>query len=183
MDSSKLQEVLDNHAKWLKDDGGERADLSSADLSSANLRFANLSSADLSSADLSSADLSSADLSSANLSSADLSSANLRSADLSSADLRSADLRSANLRFAVGNMKEIKSLFLENYPITYTYNYLQIGCERHEISEWWVFDDKAILNMDGKTALKFWRKWKSYIQQTIELSPAAQHVESKEDAA
>jgi hypothetical protein len=62
----ELKDILDKHGKWLRnEEGGERANLSSANLSSANL------------------------------SSADLSSANLRFADLSSADLRSADLRSA----------------------------------------------------------------------------------------
>ena len=58
----QLKEILAKHKAWLNnEDGGERADLSSADLS-----YADLSSADLSSADLSSADLSYADLSSVN---------------------------------------------------------------------------------------------------------------------
>ena len=46
----ELQEILENHKKWLDGNGGLRANLSFADL-----RFANLNSADLSSADLSSA--------------------------------------------------------------------------------------------------------------------------------
>ena len=71
----EMKAILAEHAKWLRGEEGERA----------NLRSANLSSANLSSADLRSADLSSADLRSA-----DLSSANLRYADLRSADLRSA---------------------------------------------------------------------------------------------
>jgi hypothetical protein len=102
----ELREIIENHAKWLRnEDGGIRADLSSADLSyanlsSANLSYANLSSADLSYANLSSANLSSADLSSADLSYANLSSANLSSADLSYANLSSANLRSANLSSA-----------------------------------------------------------------------------------
>ena len=69
MDTKEIKEILEKHAKWLKDEpGGDRADLSSADLSLADLRLANLRSANLSSANLRSADLSSADLSSANLS-------------------------------------------------------------------------------------------------------------------
>lgn len=61
--AKKLQEIIKSHGRWLRnEEGGERADLSSADLSSANLRGANLRSADLSGADLSGADLSSANL-------------------------------------------------------------------------------------------------------------------------
>ncbi len=119
------QDVLDKHAKWLRDEeGGERlvtvtglvtiradlrgANLRGANLSDADLRGADLSSANLSSADLSDADLSGADLSSANLSSADLSSANLRGANLSDADLRGADLSGANLSRA--NLSDAKNL-------------------------------------------------------------------------
>ena len=79
-------EVLQRHAKWLRNEkGGERADLSWADLSNADLHGADLSWADLHGADLSNADLSEADLSNA-----DLRNANLRWADLRGADLRGA---------------------------------------------------------------------------------------------
>ncbi len=63
--AAELKAILDDHSRWLRGDGGARANLRYADLSSANLSYANLSSADLSYADLSSANLSSADLSSA----------------------------------------------------------------------------------------------------------------------
>ena len=97
----EMKAILAEHAKWLRGEEGERANLSSADLRSANL----------SSADLSYADLRSADLSSADLSYADLRSADLRSADLSYADLRYADLRSANLRSAKTDEKTIWPYF------------------------------------------------------------------------
>jgi hypothetical protein len=123
MDTSiNLNEVVEKHGKWLRDEeGGERwscswradlrsadlsgadlrsADLRSADLSGANLSGANLSGADLRSADLSGANLSGANLSGADLSGANLSGANLSGANLSGADLRSADLSGANLRSA-----------------------------------------------------------------------------------
>jgi hypothetical protein len=124
--------------------------------------------------------------SSADLSSADLSSADLRSADLSSANLRSADLRYANLRdiriwAATGNMGEIKSVFLDTYPITYTAEVMQIGCERHAIIEWWEFSDSRIRSMDSK-ALDWWTTWKPVLQQLITLSPATP-IERKEEAA
>jgi hypothetical protein len=91
----EMKAILADHAKWLRGEGGARADLSRA-----NLRSADLSYADLRSADLSSANLRYADLSYANLSSANLRYANLRSANLSYADLRYANLRYANLSYA-----------------------------------------------------------------------------------
>ncbi|MDD43660.1 hypothetical protein D1675_11300 [Listeria monocytogenes] len=72
MKQEELDIILENHEKWLRDEGGERADLRCADLSNANLRHADLSNADLSNADLSNADLSNADLSNADLREADL---------------------------------------------------------------------------------------------------------------
>jgi len=103
--SSELKQTLSDHVDWLNNNGGERADLSSADLSYADLRhadlsYANLRHADLSYANLSYANLRHADLRSADLRSADLSYANLRHADLRHADLRHADLRSADLCYA-----------------------------------------------------------------------------------
>lgn len=88
---NELKKILDDHAKWLRGDGGRRADLRGA-----NLRGANLSEADLSYAYLRYADLSYANLCGANLRGANLTGADLRGADLSG-DLRDADLRDANL--------------------------------------------------------------------------------------
>ncbi|HBI5936458.1 TPA: pentapeptide repeat-containing protein, partial [Listeria monocytogenes] len=50
MKQEELDIILENHEKWLRDEGGERADLRCADLSNANLRHADLSNADLSNA-------------------------------------------------------------------------------------------------------------------------------------
>ena len=63
MKADELKCILADHALWLADDGGKRANLSEADLSGANLRRANLSGANLSGADLRGANLSRADLS------------------------------------------------------------------------------------------------------------------------
>ena len=187
----QLAEIIEKHRLWLRDEGGEMADLRSADLRYADLSYADLRSADLNYADLSYADLSSADLSYADLRYADLSYADLRYADLSyadlsyadlsyadlrSADLSYADLRSASLRDpiiwgATGNMGEIKSIALDTYPIAYTAEYLQIGCERHAIADWWGFDDGRISKMNSDAVI-WWKKWKAFIQQAIELSPA-----------
>jgi hypothetical protein len=97
-----IRVVLNNHGKWLRGDGGSRANLSganlrSADLSDADLRDANLRSADLSDADLRDANLICANLSGANLIRADLSGANLSGANLSGANLSGANLSGANL--------------------------------------------------------------------------------------
>ena len=114
-----------------------------------------------------------ANLRGANLRGADLRYANLEDANLRGADLRYANLGDADLRWCAGNKCEIKSLwFSDVYPITYTSEYMQIGCERHKIADWWEFDDKRILKMDGKTALKFWRENKDLIKQIVDANPA-----------
>ena len=117
--AKKLQEIIKSHGRWLRnEEGGERADLSSADLSSADLGSADLSSADLSSANLRGADLSSADLSGADLSSADLRGADLSSADLSGADLRGADLSSADLSGADLSSADLSSANLRGADLS-----------------------------------------------------------------
>ena len=79
----ELNEILENHKKWLIDNNqGNRADLSGAYLSEADLSGAYLSEADLSGADLRGANLSGADLRGANLSGAYLRGANLNEAYL-----------------------------------------------------------------------------------------------------
>ncbi|EPC2735381.1 pentapeptide repeat-containing protein [Listeria monocytogenes] len=67
MKQEELDIILENHGKWLRNEGGDRADLSNADLKNTNLRFANLSYANLSYANLRLADLRGANLSGANL--------------------------------------------------------------------------------------------------------------------
>ena len=105
MEKERLNEVLEQHALWLKtrlgsEIKGARADLTCADLSGANLSGAYLAHANLTCADLRGADLWGADLWGANLTHADLTCANLRGAYLSGADLRGANLRGADLDFS-----------------------------------------------------------------------------------
>ena len=87
----------------------------------------------------------------------------------------------ANLSGASGVNNYVKCIQIEQYPITYTADILQIGCDRHAISDWANFDDHRIAKMDGKSALKFWRKYKAWIFQTIELCPAKPTEYVKED--
>ncbi|HAC5827522.1 TPA_asm: hypothetical protein GZZ41_02090 [Listeria monocytogenes] len=98
MKQEELDIILENHGKWLFNEGGDRADLSNADLKNTNLRFANLRLADLRGANLSYADLNGADLNGADLS----------YADLNGADLNGADLRGANLNWI--NWRDVVSL-------------------------------------------------------------------------
>nr|WP_206877357.1 pentapeptide repeat-containing protein [Listeria monocytogenes] len=100
MKQEELDIILENHGKWLLNEGGERANLSNIDLKNTNLRFANLRGANLSYANLSYANLSYADLRRADLSGANLRRANLRGANLRGANLRGANLSYANLSYA-----------------------------------------------------------------------------------
>ena len=99
------------------------------------------------------------------------------------ANLSGANLYGANLNGASGINNYIKCIQVETYPITYTATQMQIGCERHEISDWKEFSDERILRMDGKDALKFWRKYKDWIFATIDLCPATPTKGSVEVAA
>ena len=144
MNEQEISEILEKHRAWLMcEENGVRVNLQNANLRGADLRDADLRDADL------------------------------RGADLRGADLRGADLRGADLQGCAGNREQIKSIFVSDvYPVTYTSDYLQIGCQNHPILDWWDFDDAAIARMDGKRALKFWRDWKDVIKMIIEKSPA-----------
>lgn len=78
-----LDKILDDHKKWLRGEGGERADLRETDLRRPDFRKANLQKANLQGAGLQKADLRRANLRKANLRKANLRGANLRKANLS----------------------------------------------------------------------------------------------------
>ena len=88
MTQEEFNAILENHKKWLEENGGERANLKGADLRDADLCDANLCDADLCDAYLYGADLRDADLRGADL----------RGAYLYGADQRDAYLRDADLR-------------------------------------------------------------------------------------
>ena len=164
MNTSELQKILDEHKVWVESFRlrGDRADLSGANLRLANLRGA----------DLSGANLRGADLRGANLRGADLRLANLRDADLSGANLRGADLRGADLDGVCGLNDWIKNIQIEDWPISYTSETMQIGCQRHPLDAWRNFSDAEIHAMDGRKALTFWHKWRETIFKIIEMAPA-----------
>jgi uncharacterized protein YjbI with pentapeptide repeats len=178
-----ITEILNKHLLWLQNRvGGMHADLRGANLRDANLRGVNLRGADLEGADLEGADLRGAnlrdanlrdanlrdadlrgaDLRDANLRDANLRDANLRGADLRDANLRDANLRDANLRYCVGNGREIKSLQIGTYLISYHKATLNIGCQSHTLSTWESFSDKEVATMDT-TALTWWQLNKEII--------------------
>ena len=136
----ELQAVLDDHKKWLANDGGQRADLQGADLRGAYLRGADLQDAYLQGAYLQGADLRGADLQGAYLQDAYLQGADLRGAYLRGADLQAADLQGADLQGV-----KIKSTAV--FTGLYHYvampvisedgtEYVRLGCHFRKVSEW-----------------------------------------------
>ena len=65
-------------------------------------------------------------------------------------------------------MKEIMSMQIETYRVTFTNKTLQIGCKNYTHEEWLNFDDETIAKMNLK-ALNFWRKYKDFIFLAIKL--------------
>ena len=175
-----INKIIEQHALWLDTNGeeGSRANLTRANLDGANLNGVNLHGANLNGVNLHGANLNGANLNGANLSRANLTRANLTHAKLTHANLTRANLDYAKLDGASGNLNNIKSVFCDTYPVTYTAEVMQIGCQCHKLEDWWSFDDARIIEMEGKTALKWWRTWKPILQQIIATSPAnaTEHV-------
>ena len=133
---------------------------------------ADLARADLAGANLAGADLAYAYLACANLANANMANADLAGADLAHANLAHADLADANLNGITGLNDWIKCIQIEDWPITYTAEVMQIGCQSHQFAAWQNFSDAEIRAMSGRKALAFWTKWKEWIFQTIEMAPA-----------
>jgi hypothetical protein len=49
------------------------------------------------------------------------------------------------------------------YNVTIIDAYMRIGCEQHTFDQWEEYDDRRILEMDGKSALKFWQENKTIL--------------------
>jgi uncharacterized protein YjbI with pentapeptide repeats len=172
MNQSELNTIIQAHALWIKGDAnGARANLDGANLYRANLYRANLYRANLDGANLYRANLGGANLYGANLDGANLDGAYLTRANLGGAYLDGAYLDGAYLDRATGNNRHIKSLQAGKYEIAYTAKVMQVGCEQHDITDWWDFDDDTIKQMD-RGALDWWRVWKPILMNIIEVSPA-----------
>ncbi len=145
MNANQLSEIIRLHRLWLDGaDSGVLADLRYVDLSNADLRGANLSNADLSNADL-------------------------RYADLRYANLSNADLSNADLRYAIGNGSIIRTIQTGVYVVVICGQSVSIGCQSHDWSDWMMFNDTSIHNMDGQNAVDFWRIWRPILTAIMEV--------------
>jgi len=135
MTQKEFNKIVASHTLWLTGKGGNRANLCQANLTGATLTGANLTLADLSGADLTGANLTGAILTGANLTGANLTWAILTGTDLTGANLTGAILTGAEL-LAYGDMVYLKTMQLDKWAIGYTYDTLQIGCQRHPIAKW-----------------------------------------------
>ena len=70
-----------------------------------------------------------------------------------------------------GNMRNIKTIQADRWAIGYTHDTMQIGCQRHTITEWFDFSDEEIAAMDYY-ALDWWRVWNPILKSIIAASPA-----------
>lgn len=143
-----------------------------ANLCGADLKGANLDGANLWGADLKGANLWGANLCGANLEGADLEGANLDGANLDGADLVGAYLGNG-FKYTCQNREYLQKtipiqIFLENYIVIIFTETIKIGCEHHAKEEWLDFKDKEIIQMDGKKALNWWRKYKEIIFKLAE---------------
>ena len=173
MTPNQIKEALKKHADWLHGkEGGGRANLEGAYLKGANLEEANLRGANLWGAYLRGA----------NLWEANLREANLRGANLEGANLRGANLRGAYLT-CFGNMKEIRTMQVDTWKISYTADTLQVGCQRHPIDKWRKWDTVAgrkwIEQMDSK-ALEWADRNLGLVLQIIDANPATPTGHEKE---
>ena len=107
---------------------------------------------------------------SVNLRGADLEGADLEGADLWGVNLRGVNLRGADLR---GEKLAIAPVFIYGfrpYNIMITNQNIKIGCKVHKWQEWRDFKNREILELDGKRASVFWKRYK-----TVILEAAKEH--------
>lgn len=176
----KAKELIERYAKSERKFKGvdlRYSDFGGASLMGVDLRGANLWQSSFHGADLTGANLAGSDLWRSSLLDADLTGADLTGTCLDGADLRGAVLRGANLHntkfdSCVGNGREIKTIQTDMWMVTYTVDAMQIGCEKHPISKWWVFSERQIHYMDHQ-ALVWWRRWKPILEKIIYESPAS----------
>ena len=133
MKPEELKTILDDHAKWLRGEGGKRADLSGADLYGANLRGA---------------DLSRANLRGANLRRANLYGANLYGADLSRAEIDSAICRMDFGGWSICVYADRTSIGCQEHPnecwLAWTPDSDEIKKMHPGAASWWAVHGEAI---------------------------------------
>jgi hypothetical protein len=170
-----IKKILDDHSLWIRGaKEGKKADLTGADLTGADLtgadlRWADLRWADLRWADLARANLTGADLARANLTEANLTGADLRWADLARADLTGAILDGAIIVNALGNGKEIKTINVYKFIISWKTDVVAIGCMNSTLEEWRNMPIEKIPEEDRSD----WIKYKDIVFMLVETFPAS----------
>ena len=120
MTQKEFNKIVASHTLWLTGKGGNQANLCQADLRGIVARGTDLTGANLTGANLTWAILTGTDLTGAILTGANLTGAILTGAEL----------------LAYGDMVYLKTMQLDKWAIGYTYDTLQIGCQRHPIAKW-----------------------------------------------
>ena len=177
MHQDELEAALVQHREWLGDNQAgkqldlSRANLTRADLPHADLTAANLTHAKLSAANLAEANLEEANLAGAHLTYANLTDANLAYANLAYTNLAYANLSGAKLNSAIGNCREVKSLHIHKYIVTYTHDRLFIGCHGALIEDWFNYTDEELSKIAADAA-SLWKRYREVLAEIIRLSPA-----------
>ena len=81
---------------------------------------------------------------------------------------RDANLTDANLRDEKLDKKPMQIIGLR-YFILITKEQIKIGCENHKVADWKEFNNKRIIEMDGKEALVWWETHKKLIFNAHEI--------------
>lgn len=162
------------------------ADLSGADLTIANFKKSVMEGVNLDKADCSFADFTSSNLTSANFYAAFcrgalfnktyLNKANFFDANLTDAEFEFADIKGAQFHNAVGNMRHVKSIFLNGYPVVYTHDKLFIRDQTFNLDDIWHQDLREhIINTATRGRfIEWWNTWKPYLRKLIMNNPAEQ---------
>ena len=133
------------------------SNLSDSNLIGSDLSYSNLIGSDLRDSNLSDSNLSYSNLSYSNLSYSNLIGSNLSYSNLSDSNLRGSDLSYSDLRCVIGNGREVKSLQIGTYLVSYHKDILNIGCQTHTLDKWINFTDEEIDAMDKGTSLDWWK--------------------------
>jgi hypothetical protein len=54
-------------------------------------------------------------------------------------------------------------MFGATWPVMVFDGHIKIGCQAHTTAEWKAFTDEQIARMDGASARRFWKQWKTAI--------------------
>lgn len=101
--------------------------------------------------------------------------ANIKTSNFMSARFSDCDINLENMESLFGNGKQIKSMFISDYPIVWTSEYLQIGCQKKTIEEWRALDkEKANELIDF--GWSWWEEHRDFIVNAIKEYPANKGV-------